>query len=145
MTGKNELYDGTRWVPQTTAQAPGGGGVAGTPAGGVQSVQGVTGGTPINTATAGETTNTPTQVVVPAAGVVGNTLHVATPARIRFTIYNPTAAVLYVRKAAIAASATVFDLVIPAGGSYFSDAYEWAGEIRAFSTPGGTINYSESV
>jgi len=99
--------------------------------------------TPVPVKNVLETTNTPTQVVLAAA--TSNTLKIATSGRIRFVIYNPTAAVLYVRKAAVAASATVFDIVIPAGGSYFSNPYEWAGEVRAFSTPGGTINFSESV
>jgi hypothetical protein len=100
-------------------------------------------GTPVNVATVGETTNTPAQVALTAA--TSGALSTATAGRIRFTIYNPTAAVLYVRKAAAAASATAFDFVVPAGGSYFSDAYEWAGEVRGFSTPGGTINFSQSV
>lgn len=90
-----------------------------------------------------ETTITPTQVVLTAA--TSAALKTATTGRIRFVIYNPTSSVLYVRKAASAASATAFDFIVPASGSYFSDPYEWAGEIRAFSTPGGTINYSESV
>jgi hypothetical protein len=118
-------------------------GTAGTPAPGVQSVQGIDGGDPITVQTQGETTNTPTQVAMTAA--TSTVLKTATTGRIRYTIYNPSAAVMYVRKAASAASATAFDFVIPAGGSYFSDANEWAGELRAFSTPGMTANYSESV
>lgn len=97
----------------------------------------------LTTAMAAETTNTPEQIVV--AATTSTVLTTADSGRIRFTIYNPTAAVAYCRKAASAASATAFDFVIPAGESYFSEPFEWAGEIRVYSTPGGTFNFSQSA
>jgi hypothetical protein len=126
-----------------TSGASGSTGTAGTPSSSVTTVQGITGGTALTTQTLGETTNTPTQVAMTAA--TSTVLKTATAGRIRYTIYNPSAAVMYVRKAASAASATAFDFVIPAGQSYFSEANEYAGELRGFSTPGMTANYSESV
>lgn len=89
------------------------------------------------------TTWTATTATLTAA--TSGTVLAANADRIRFNIYNPTAAVLYLRGAAGAASATVFTWVVPAGAQYISDPFEYAGEIRGFSTPGGDIYVSEGV
>jgi len=79
------------------------------------------------------------------SAATSGTLLVANADRIRFTIYNPTGSVLYVRGAAGAASATDFTWVIAANAQFRSDPFEYAGEIRGFSTPGGSIYVSEGV
>ncbi len=73
------------------------------------------------------------------------TLLAANADRIRFAITNLTAAAVFVRCAAGVASATVFTIYIPAAAQYMSDPFEYAGEIRGFSTPGGAIYVSEGV
>lgn len=88
--------------------------------------------------------NTPSAVVIPARqSVVVDTAD----AKTRWRIRNSTAGDLFVRLAAATARSHQggYDLAIPAGLSYFSDLNEYAGEIRAFSEGGGTINYSKDV
>lgn len=69
-----------------------GGGVAGTPAGGVASIQGVTGGTPVNvtiSSVVGSVTyGAPTAVAV-TAGPTSTTLIAANAARKTLSIWNP--------------------------------------------------------
>lgn len=142
MTGKNELYDTTvnKWRAVTQSDYGGGGGGGG----GLTSAETSEAFSQSLEVNGTESTVTPTQVALSAS--TSAALKTATVGRIRFVIYNPLATVLYVRKAASAASATAFDFTVPAnGGQYFSDAYEYAGELRGFCTTAGSVNFSESV
>jgi uncharacterized RDD family membrane protein YckC len=119
-------------------------GTAGTPAAGVTTVQGVAGETPVMVQERSQAaTTTSFQVVVAAA--TSTVLALADPNRTSFSIYNSTTAIAYVRKGAAAASATSFDFVIQPGAMHTSDSFEWTGELRIFSTPGGTFNFQHVV
>lgn len=95
-----------------------------------------------------ETTNTPAAVTL-----VANTakdLLAASATRIRATIHNPLATALYVRKATLAASAATasaggYDFVIPSGGTFISDPYEWAGGYNGICATAGDVNVSQGV
>jgi hypothetical protein len=90
-----------------------------------------------------ESTNTGGAVVLVAA--TSGTLLAANANRVRAIISNPTSATLYVRKSALACSATVFDIAIPAGGVFTSDPGEWTGGYTGYSVAGGTVGASEST
>ena len=104
------------------------------------SIAGIAGGT-----SADETTVTSSAVALSAN--TSGTLLAANASRIRFTIYNPLATTLYVRKAASAATASAggYDIAVPSLGTYFGDAYEYAGEIRGICATAGNVAVSESV
>ena len=95
-----------------------------------------------------ETTNTPVAVTLVAS--TAKDLKAASATRIRMTIYNPLATTLFVRKATLAASAATvsaggYDFIVPAGNTWVSDPYEWAGGFNAICATAGDVNVSESV
>jgi hypothetical protein len=92
-----------------------------------------------------ETTNTSAAVTLTAN--TSATLLAANASRIRFIISNPLATTLFVRKAASAATASAggYDVAVPSGGSYISDAYEYAGQIRCICATAGDVGISEAV
>lgn len=92
-----------------------------------------------------ETTVTPAKVTL--SSNTSATLLVANANRIRFIVNNPLATSLYVRKGAAVATAAADgnDVAVPAGGSYVSDAYEYAGQIRCICATAGDVGISESV
>lgn len=95
-----------------------------------------------------ETTSTPASVTLVASTAIN--LLAANAARIRATIYNPLATSLFVRKATLAGSpATVaaggYDFVIPSGGIWISDPYEYLGGLNGICATAGAVNVSETV
>jgi hypothetical protein len=108
-----------------------------------------TGALRVNISSSGpETTSTPVAVTL-----VANTakdLLAANASRVRFSIANPLATTLYVRKATLAdnpatASAGGYDFYIPSGAQYISDPKEWAGGLNGICATAGDVNVSESV
>jgi len=92
-----------------------------------------------------ETTNTPSGPNLTAS--TDATILAANASRITFTIYNPLATPLFVRKAGSAASATPgnYDFIVGPSGMYISRPYEWTGALHALCATAGQINVSESV
>ncbi len=103
---------------------------------------------PVNVLAPVETTNTPAAVALSASTAA--TLLAANASRIRATIYNPLATLLFVRKATLAGSpATVsaggYDFAISSGGTFISDPGEYAGAYNGICATAGSVNVSESV
>ncbi len=95
-----------------------------------------------------ETTVTPAAVTLIAN--TAKALLAANANRIRFTIINPLATDLFVRKALLATSAATvaaggYDIRIPPGGIYISDPGEYAGAINGICATAGDVGVSESI
>jgi len=67
--------------------------------------------------------------------------------RMRFAIYNPTSANLYIRlgNALVSATAGQYDYVVPTNQWIQSDLGEWPGSVYGYSVGGGTFNVSETT
>jgi hypothetical protein len=110
-------------------------GTAGTPSGGVLSVQGVSGGQAL-TVTGFVTTNkATTSNVTSVVGATSNTVILASNAnRVFATIYNATNVIMYA-KMGVTASLTSYSLeIFP--GSYWEVPNDWTGEIDAVFASG---------
>lgn len=116
--------------------------IAGTASGG-----GIGASGPASSVEKAETTVTPAAVTLVAS--TANTLLAANTSRIRFTIINPLATPLYVRKAVVATAATAaaggYDFVVGPGQQYQSEAGEYAGALNGICATAGNVGVSESV
>lgn len=101
-------------------------GTAGSPSGGVLSIQGVSGGQALSVVTNKATTSNITSV----AGSVSNTmLLAANSSRIFATIYNAANVVMYAKMGTTASTSSYSLQIFP--GSYWEVPNDWTGEIDA--------------
>jgi hypothetical protein len=105
-------------------------GTAGTPSGGVLSIQGVSGGQAVSVTGFVTTNKATTSNVTSVVGATSNTVVLASNAnRVFATIYNATNVIMYA-KMGVTASLTSYSLeIFP--GSYWEVPNDWTGEIDA--------------